>query len=223
MSTRPLVIFGTGIVAEVITCEFLEQEVPIVAYVVDDEKYEFDYFLDKPVISISSLKTKYPPQNYDAFVAIGYHSLNRLRSSKVSELRELGYKLISCIPDENRSAYQTLVNTYISSDAVVQPKAEIGNNCFIWGGAIIGHHSKLGDNNWVSGGAIIGGCCTVGDSSFFGLGSIVSDSVRIGNNCLIGAKSFLSSCTKDDQVFLESQTESARLTVSQFLRISRLF
>ena len=223
MSTRPLVIFGTGIVAEVITCEFLKQGVPIVAYVVDDENYESNYFLDKPVITISSFKTKYPPQNYDTFVAIGYHSLNKLRSSKIAELRELGYKLISCIPDGNRVMYQRLENTYISAEAVVQPKAEIGNNCFIWGGAIIGHHSKLGDNNWVSGGAIIGGCCIVGESSFFGLGSIVSDTVQIGNNCLIGAKSFLSSCTKDDQVFLESKTETARLTVSQFLRISRSF
>ena len=223
MSTRPLVIFGTGIVAEVITCEFLKKGVSIVAYVVDDDNCKFDYFLDKPVISISSFKTKYPPQNYDAFVAIGYHSLNKLRSSKIAELRELGYKLISCIPDENHVMYQKLENTYISAQAVVQPKAEIGNNCFIWGGAIIGHHSKLGDNNWVSGGAIIGGCCMVGESSFFGLGSIISDSVKIGNNCLIGAKSFLSSCTEDDQVFLESQTETARLTVSQFLRISRSF
>ena len=56
-----------------------------------------DKFLGKPVIPLSKIETKFPPNKYSAHVALSYQKLNRLRQEKYHLMKSLGYRLESYV------------------------------------------------------------------------------------------------------------------------------
>ena len=93
---KDLIIFGSGKIAEAVTYYFdRDSEYNIVAYVVDDNYSVSETFLGKPLVALSELIEKFPPQKFEIFVAVGYQGLNEFRAKTYNYFKESGYRFAS--------------------------------------------------------------------------------------------------------------------------------
>jgi len=221
---KPLVIFGTGKISEAVSYFFSrDSEYQIIGYVVDDGYFSQEYFLNKPVIKLSKLRSTHPIENTFAFVAIGYHGINELRSQKFNLFKEWGYQLASYKSPAVKTDYDIGVNSIVMDGAVFQPCVKVKNNVFVWGGAMIGHHAILENHTWLTGGCLIGGSANIGEKSFIGIGASIGHEVNVGEKCMVGAKTLVTNSIDDGTVLIEPPTKPHRLNSNQFVRMSTCF
>jgi len=113
---KPLVIFGTGELAECVHYYLSnDSEHKIVAFTQDRRNMENSTYKGLPVIPFDEVHKMFPPDHFDMFIAIGYQNLNGIRTQKYYEAKYKGYKLIS----------------YVSSKSTIWNDLNIGENCFI--------------------------------------------------------------------------------------------
>jgi sugar O-acyltransferase (sialic acid O-acetyltransferase NeuD family) len=221
--SKPLVIFGTGKMAEVISYYAMHEcGYAVAAFAVDIEHKQTETFLGKPVIAFEGIKEHYPPAQYDLFVAVGYQDLNQLRETKCAAAKGLGYKLASVI-SPNANLPTNVVhgdNCFIMPPAIIHPCVKLGNNVFVWSGALIGHHSVIEDNCWFTSNCNIGGNVTMGRNCFVAMNATVSHSVNIGSQCFLGANTLMTKNLENNSMMIEESTKKFRLSSQQFLKFS---
>lgn len=221
--SKPIVLFGTGKIAEVVH-HFMVQEagITVAAFTVDAAFVGDGRKEGLPVVDFASVEKQFPPDKFDLFVALGYHDMNALRAKKIADAKAKGYALPSFIHPQSGLPKGTPIgeNCFIMRDVHIHPKVTIGNDVFVWSGAIIGHHATLGDHGWFTSGANIAGACTIGDNCFFAINSTVSHGVRIGRRCFIGANALVTKDMNDEQVIIAQSDKPIRLNTDQFLRMS---
>ncbi len=219
---KKIVVFGIGKIAEVIHyCFETDLEKEVSAFTVDREFKELEQFCGKDVISFEELEDHYSPEETLVFVAIGYHNLNRLRASKITEVKAKGYEITNCIYEDSLpNGTRVGENCFVMKGANIHPHVELGNDVFIWSGAMIGHHSKIGNHNWFTSNANIGGNVEVGDNCFFAMNSTVSHSIKIGDRVFIGANALITKDVEDGQVIIAQSDKPFKLNSDQFLRMS---
>ena len=145
MSSRRLVLFGTGMVTRFVRY-FIEHETDheVVALTVDGEHIGEPTAFGLPVVPFEDLQRSHPPDDFSMFVALGYTRVNKLREEKCSEARAMGYELISHV-SPRASTWDDLSlgdNCLIMDEVIVHPFVELGSNIMIWSGAHIGHGSS---------------------------------------------------------------------------------
>lgn len=221
--SKPIVLFGTGKIAEVVH-HFMVHEagITVAAFTVDAAFIGDGTKEGLPVVDFASVEKQFPPDKFDLFVALGYHDMNALRAKKIAEAKAKGYALPSFIHPQSGLPKGTPIgeNCFIMRDVHIHPKVTIGNDVFVWSGAIIGHHCTLGDHLWFTSGANVAGACTIGDNCFFAINSTVSHGVRIGRRCFIGANALVTKDMTDEQVVIAQSDKPIRLNTDQFLRMS---
>lgn len=223
MKTK-IFIYGAGKIAESVSYYFnRDSDFEIAAYVIDDEFYKEDSFLNKPLLKLSDINSKFNPKDYKVFVAVGYQSMNAFRADKYLYFKKLGYNFVSYVSPFVKGNFAYGENTIIMDNAIIQPCANFGNNVFVWGGALVGHHTNVEDNVWLTGGCLIGGASNIGANSFIGLGAIISNEMIVGAKSLIGANSLVSKNLTEKSVVLVGNTEPHRLNSEQFVRFSKSF
>lgn len=221
---QPLLVFGTGKIAEAVSYFFnRDSAYKIEAYIVDDCYWTKDSFLNKPVVKLSEVHLNFNTQEYVAFVAVGYQGMNKLRGEKYAYLKNLGYAFASYCSPYVQGDFSIGANTIIMDGAVVQPLAQFANNVFVWGGAMVGHHAKIQDNCWLTGGCLIGGSVDLGEGSFVGMGAILGQEVKTGAECMFGAGTLTTRSLGNNAVVVAEQTEIHRLNSQQFTRMSSCF
>lgn len=221
---KDLVIFGTGKIAEVVYYYAVHEcGLKVVAFCVDASYKNLDQFLGLPVVSFEDVEHKYPPADYNMFVAIGYHDLNSLRKTKCNNAIQKGYKLVSVIsPLANLpSNVKTGYNCFIMPPTIVHPCVVLGNNVFVWSGSLVGHHSTIEDNCWLTSSCNISGNVTIGANSFVAVNATIGHSVHIGKNCFVGANALVTKNLREEQVVIVESTKPFRLNSKQFLRFSK--
>lgn len=222
---KPIVIFGTGKIAEVLLYYFRNHSSrEVVACTVDAAFVKSPEWNGMPVVAFSDVAEAYPPATHDMFVALGYQDLNRLREERCRNARELGYTLASYISPEAHLPLDCVYgdNCFVMSQALVHPRVVLGNNVFVWSGAMIGHHSVIGDNCWLTSCCNVSGDVRVGKNCFLAVNSTVGNSVTVGDDCFLGANALVVKCTQSGEAYLAESTKPFRLSSRQFLRISRL-
>lgn len=220
---KPLIIFGTGKIAEVVSY-YAEQECRLIisAYTVDRAHKQSDNFLGKPVVAFDELASLYTPDRYDLFVAVGYHNLNALRAEKCAAAKALGYRLVSIV-SPNTALPNTVVfgdNCFIMPPCIIHPSVKLGDDVFVWSGALIGHHSVIADHCWFTSNCNIGGNVVMGQNCFVALNATVGHSVNIGSFCFLGANTLVTKNLDEEKVVITESSKPIRLTSSQFLRMS---
>jgi sugar O-acyltransferase (sialic acid O-acetyltransferase NeuD family) len=221
---KELIIFGTGKIAEAISYYFnRDGEYAIVAYVIDDNYKIADTFLGKPVVVLSKVFEKFPPQNFTIFVAVGYQGLNTLRESKYNYFKNKGYNFATYKSPAVAGDYVIGENSIIMDGVVVQPKVTIDDNVIIWGGAMLGHHATIMNHCWLTGGCLIGGSVIIGEKTFVGIGVIITQEIKVGESCVLGASTFITKDVEDNSVLISPATEKFRLNSKQFVKMSSLF
>lgn len=221
---KPIVLFGSGKIAEVILYFFSHHsDRQVVACCVDRDYLPGPEWQGIPVVPFDAIGRTYPPESHDMFVAIGYQDMNALRAKKCAEIRELGYTLASYASPDSGLPNDFVIgdNCFVMSQVHVHPQVRLGNNVFVWSGAMIGHHSSIGDNCWLTSGAKVAGVVTMGNNCFMAVNATVSHGISVADNCFIGANALVTKSTQPGEVYVVESTKPFRLNSSQFLRMSR--
>lgn len=217
---KPLVIFGAGEIAEVV--DYLFRETlgrKVAAFTIDEEFKKSDEIYGRPLVAFDRVQSLFPPAEFDAFVALSYSSMNRVRARKVEAMQTLGYALASYIsPDATILTQQIGKNCLIFEDNTLQPFCQIGDNVTLWSGNHIGHHSIVEDNVFISSHVVISGGVKVGRNSFIGVNSTIVDHVEIAPFTLLGAGCLVQQSTEAEGVYAPTSTIEKRKVPSTRLR-----
>lgn len=207
--SRPLVIFGTGDIAELAAYLFaLDTDYEIVGFTVDAAYATEANYQGKPLIPFDQLATRFPPDTHTLFIAIGYTKLNAVRAEKYQAAKAMGYRLASYISPRATVFDNVAIgeNCFIFEHNVLQPFVTVGNNTVLWSGNHVGHHTRIGDHSFIASHAVISGRVVIGDRVFIGVNATVRDHITIGDGCVVGAGTILLKDAAPGEVFIATST-----------------
>ncbi|MGZ3592470.1 MAG: acetyltransferase [Syntrophales bacterium] len=219
---KPLVIFGTGDIAQLAHFYFnRDSEYEVVAFTVDANYRTDTTFCDFPVIAFEEILKHYDPEQCEIFVALSYSKLNAVRKEKYLAAKALGYRIASFI-----SSHATVLNDgcigencFIFEDNTIQPFVTIGNNVTLWSGNHIGHHSTIKDHCFIASHVVISGGVEIGEQCFIGVNATLRDHIKIGEKCVIGAGALLLADAEPEGVYIGQATERSRVPSSRLRNI----
>lgn len=221
---KPLILFGSGKIAEVLLYFFQNHsDRKVIACTVDRNYLPGTEWQGLPVVAFDEVTRQYPPAEYDMFVALGYQEMNSLRANTCARLRALGYTLASYVHPDSGLPTDCVYgdNCFIMNHVHIHPRVILGNNVFVWSGTMIGHHSLIGDNCWLTSSANVSGVVTMGKNCFLAVNATVAHGITVGDDCFIGANALITKCADEGQVFIAERSKPQRLNSQQFLRMSR--
>ena len=207
---QKLIIVGTGPQAQIARDYFFEHSnYDVLGFACHSKFKESDHIYGMPLIAIEDLPDKHSPDDMEAFVAIGYKNMNKMRQSVYEEIKSLGFGLASFIhPKATVSATAEFGdNVFVFEENTIQPYVKIGNNTVLWSGNHIGHHSSIGNHCFISSHVVVSGSCKIGNNVFVGVNATFHDSLEIADECLIGAGTLITKSTKAKEVSLASRTK----------------
>lgn len=220
--TTNLVIIGDSVLAQ-IACEYFrhDSEYNVVCFSVESGYLTEETLLSLPVVPFEDLTEVCPPEEHDAFVAIGYNTLNRVRSRLYHETKQKGYELASYVSSEAFVWDNVEIgdNCFIFEDNTVQPWVEIGDNVILWSGNHIGHHSTIGNHTFVASHAVVSGFVDIGQHCFIGVNATFADNLTIADNCLIGAGATILDDTAENSVYGAEETVAADFTAFEYFGV----
>lgn len=176
--SKNLLILGFGELFEIVSLQFpqlqpLRKIEAVETGASQDEELNDDVF------------KRYEPENWDVFAAVGVVDMSFMRLELFSCAKKMGFKCESFIHpsaviDPTANIGQ---NCYIGENTVVAPRARIDYNTCIGTRSNVGYNSHIGSSVWIGSGCVIGSSSHIGSHSIIGEGAMVSDSVKIGKLC----------------------------------------
>lgn len=207
---KKIVIFGAGDIAQLARFYFQHDGGRTVsAFTVDRDYAQGAEFDGLPLVPFDEIEARFPPAEFDMFVALSYAKRNSIRQAKCAEAEAKGYALASYVSSRLSIFPGTKVgkNCFLLEDNTIQPFTSIGDNVTLWSGNHIGHHSKIGNNCFITSHVVISGGVDVGENCFIGVNTTVRDHVSIGAKSLIGAGSLILGSTAPGTVYVARETE----------------
>jgi sugar O-acyltransferase (sialic acid O-acetyltransferase NeuD family) len=222
--SRSIVVFGTGKIGEVVS-SYLDADpsVSIAAFTTDGEYATTDTFANRPLVAFEDLAERFPPDDHEMIIALGYQSMNDLRAARADAAHAAGYRLTTYVhPSVDLTPEVTIgPGSFITAGALIQPRVSIGANVYIFGGALVGHHSTVGDNCWLTSHASILGLCTVGANCFLAANATIVNGCTVGDRAFIGANALVAKDLDAGSVVVSGASDVLRVNSDQFLRMSR--
>jgi sugar O-acyltransferase (sialic acid O-acetyltransferase NeuD family) len=219
---REVVIFGAGDIAALASFYFREDHGRrVAAFTVDAAYRQGELFLGCPLVDFETVAEKYPPSDYDFFVALSYTKLNRLRAEKVAAAKRLGYTLISYV-SSRATVFSDLThgeNCFILENNVIQPYVRLGANVTLWSGNHIGHHSVIQDDVFIASHVVVSGGVEIGRGCFIGVNATLRDHVSLGRECVIGAGALVLEDQPDYAVVAPGGTARSSVPSTRLRRI----
>jgi len=220
--SKPLVIFGTGDIAQLAHYYFTtDSDYDVVAFTVDRDYITEPEFLGLPLVPFDEVTQRFSPDSHAIFVALAYAKLNGVRKEKYLAAKELGYEVASYI-----SSYATVLNdgrigenAFLLEDNTIQPFVTIGDNVTLWSGNHIGHHSTIQDHCFLASHIVVSGGVTIEEQSFIGVNATLRDHITIGARCVIGAGTLLLGDAEPDGVYIGPATERRPVASSGLRKI----
>jgi sugar O-acyltransferase (sialic acid O-acetyltransferase NeuD family) len=211
---KPLVIFGSGDLAELALYYFThDSPYDVAAFTLDAAYITEDKCCGLPVISFDTVSSVYPPNEYEIFIALSYSKLNEVRKNKYNEAKSMGYSFASYI-----SSRATVLNNgdigdncFILENNTVQPFVKIGSNVTLWSGNHIGHHSVIENHNFLASHVVVSGGVTICEQCFIGVNSTLRDHITVGKKSVIGAGVLVLGDVEPEGLYIGSATTRARL------------
>lgn len=219
---KPLIIFGTGDIAELAHFYFsTDSNYQVVAFTVDADFINVDSFCSLPVVAFEEVAKKYPPTSHEFFIALSYSRLNSVRKQKYLAAKSLGYKLASYISSKATVLNENEIgdNCFIFEDNTIQPLVTIGNNVTLWSGNHIGHHTIIHDHCFIASHVVVSGGVEIEESCFIGVNATLRDHIKIGKKCIIGAGTLILSDAEPEGVYIGQASERAEVISSKVKKI----
>lgn len=205
MKQKKLIIFGVGELAELAAFYFEnDSNYHVVAFCADPDYITADEYCGKPLISFDFIEDKYPPAEYDMFIAIGYSDKNENRKRKYYEAKNKKYILANYISSKNSFWPQLEVgeNTFIMENNTIMPFCKIGNNVLIWVGNIIAHHMVIEDHVTITSHCAIGGNAVIEEGCFLGLNCTIRNNITIKKGCVIATSANVIKTTEENSTYM---------------------
>ncbi len=184
-------IFGAGALARVLHI-YLEQigRTPA-GFVVDDAWCKEKAFCDLPLVPFSRMMERFPPTEYDAFVAVGYGKMNAGRKDAFERLRAMGYETPNFIHPSVLNACASMgEGNLIFPGVLLDACTRVGDCNVFYPSVLIAHDTRIGSFNFFAPRAALAGDVVVGDRCFFGLNSAVKNGLSVADRCLLGAAAY---------------------------------
>jgi len=200
-----LVIFGAGDIARLAHYYFTHDSPHEVAgFVVDRSFRSSDSFLGLPLADAEEVSTRFPPSEFDMFVAMSYAQTNGLRAGKYQQAKAAGYRLVSYVSSRCTYLSQSAPgdNCFILEDNTIQPFVTIGNNVTLWSGNHIGHDSAIEDHCFIASHVVVSGHVRIGTRSFIGVNATLRNGITIGAESVVGAGALVMKDTRPKNVYL---------------------
>lgn len=186
---KSLVIVGAGEFGE-IAYEYFTDDSPyeVVAFAVESQYRNNDICRGLPVVDFENMEKRYPPSDYEVFVAVTYVKLNRARRRLYRICKEKGYTCASYVSSHSFFWKNAEIgeNTFIFEDNTIQYHVKIGNNVIMWSGNHIGHRTVIEDDVWLTSHDVISGFCHIGKGSFIGVNASFGDHVTVAEDVVVG-------------------------------------
>ena len=197
------IIFGTGMLAELIEYYLKQENSKVDKFVVEKQ------FLPDNADNIISLETfldNFPPDECEIYNCIGYSAMNKHRKRIHNLLNEKGYILTTYIHPKATVLIDSIPQgNLIFENAVISPFVKLGVGNICYPNSLIGHHSTIGNFNFFSVSSTIAGAVHIENECFFGANSCTKDHIHIGNQVLVGAGAYAFKDLKDRQVVKNAQ------------------
>lgn len=218
MLKRPLVIFGTGDIAQLAHFYFeSDSNYKVTAFTVDGAYLKEDSFCGCPVVPFEELTDHFKSDKHDGFVALSYSRINAIRKEKYLAMKSLGYQMANFVSTRSTVLNGGRIgdNCFILEDNTIQPFVTIGNNVTLWSGNHIGHHSKIGDHCFIASHVVISGGVDIHPQCFIGVNATLRDHIVVGEKCVIGAGALLLVDAEADGVYMGSATLRSKIPSSR--------
>ena len=205
-----IVVFGAGDIARLAHFYFTNDSPhDVAAFAVDRAFRESDAFLGLPLVDAEDVSQRFPPSEYQMFVAMSYARMNDLRASKYEAMKAAGYRFVSYVSTHCTylSQHAPGENCFILEDNTVQPFVTIGNNVTLWSGNHIGHDVTIDDHCFISSHVVLSGHVHVGERCFIGVNATLRNSITIAPRTLIGAGAVVMKNTSPKDVYIASRTD----------------
>jgi sugar O-acyltransferase (sialic acid O-acetyltransferase NeuD family) len=219
---KPLVIFGTGEIAQLAHYYFsTDSEYEPVAFTVDAPYRTEAFFCGLPVVVFEEISKFHGPEQCDFFVALSYSKLNAVRKEKYLIAKSLGYRIASFISSRATVLNDNRIgdNCFILEDNTIQPFVTIGNNVTLWSGNHIGHHSTICDHCFIASHVVVSGSVEIGEQCFVGVNATLRDNIKIGARCVVGAGALLLADAEPDGVYIGAATDRSKVPSTRLRRI----
>ncbi len=188
-SKKKLIIYGTGLIAEVADFYFrTDTQYEVAAFTNAAEFITAAEFKGRPLVAFEELGQAYSPATHDIFIAVGYNKTNQIRQERYQQAKQKGYRCATYI-SPRASYYGTAVgeNCFILEDNTIQPFVTIGDNVTLWSGNHIGHHSTIRDHCFISSHVVVSGNCDIGENCFLGVNATLRDNLKLGRFVVISS------------------------------------
>ena len=219
MKTKKLVIIGATETAKLAYHYFtIDSEYEIVAFAADKQYLSEDELYGLPIYPLETIETILPPNEYDAFVAVGSNKLNTNRTKLYREAKGKGYKLASYISSKATIGAEVQIgdNCFIQEGNNIQSFVKIGNNVTLWAGNHIGHRTVVHDNCFITSHVVISGWCEIGAYTFIGVNCCVADEIKIGEKSLIGLGCIIGKDVEANSIMRMTYAKQHPITATRF-------
>jgi len=218
---KPLVIVGNGEIAEM-ACEYFAYDSPreVAGFCIGAEFITAPTLHDRPVTPLEQMTDLYPPDAYDAFVAIGDSQLNRVRRRLVDHTKALGYGLASYVSSQAFVWRNVTIgeNCFILEHNVLQPYTAVGDNVTLWSGNHIGHRSVIEDDVFIASHVVVSGFCRIGARSFIGVNAALAHQVAVAPDNFIAMGAVVTAATEPDSVYKGHPAEKRAISAKRYCR-----
>lgn len=187
---KPVVIFGTGELAELAHFYFTHDSARQVAGFTVDARYaEAGQYQGLPLVAFEQIEQHFPPAKFDLFVAFGYTALNSLRQQRCEEARRRGYAFASYV-SSRASTWPDLrvgANCLIMEGNVIQPFVTIGDGVIMFASSVVSHHAEIGNWCFLGSEVTVCGGVRIGERCFIGVNATLREHINVGADCIVGA------------------------------------
>jgi len=207
-----LVIFGAGDIARLAHHYFTHDSAhEVAAFVVDRAFRQGDEFQGLPLVDAEDATDRFPPSDYDMFVAMSYAKMNAVRAEKYASMKAAGYRLVSYVSSRCSYLSQTPPgdNCFILEDNTIQPFVTIGNNVTLWSGNHIGHDATIEDHCFITSHVVVSGHVRIGTGSFLGVNATLRNAITIAPESLIVAGAVITKNTTPKGVYYTERAKRA--------------
>ncbi|MBV9987222.1 MAG: acetyltransferase [Chitinophagaceae bacterium] len=223
---KPVVIFGTGEIAE-LAQYYMQHDsgFEVVAFTADAAFVKEPVFRGKPLVAFEDVERLYSPGVYSMHVALSYSKLNLVRQEKYLAAKAKGYELVSYVC--SRSVYWEDLsigdNCFILENQTIQPTVRIGNNVMIWSGNHLGHGCIIKDHTYLSSHICISGHTEIGERCFVGVNSTFRDFIKVGNRVFVAMGALVTRDIEDDAVILGPKSSVLKAEDEMAVRIRKSY
>lgn len=220
--TKKIVIIGAGEFGEIAYEYFThDSEYEVLGFSVEREYLDRSILFDLPVVPFEEIEQTFSPDDCEAFVAVTFTQLNRIRTRLYKAAKAKGYKIASYVSSKAFVWHNVMLgeNCFIFENNVLQYHVNVGNNVIMWSGNHVGHRSVIEDNCFVSSHVVISGYCKVGQNCFLGVNSTLNDNITIAQDCFIASGALIVKNTEEAKIYKGSPAEASKITSLKYFKI----